>query len=455
MSRRPRARSAASSAPPKTLWSVTAIAPRPCASAWSSSSSTSIEQSCDQLVCRWRSATTSRASRAAAAWCAASAACDPRRRSPLRGRRAPLWSATSLLRDSRRRGARGSFVLDHPRGLGGGEFGLLGAPGRSNDRDAGRLRLGDEARQPSAAGTKIAACAEQLGAGRSGARGAHPHPPTQPRETPGREAGIRVRSSTSSQSGCCVSSRTSARRSGRSVCRHSITTSFRFPAGANNSGSIAVRYELVAAGETHRRRFRDLFVRREKRVDAREQPLALGARRWVAEPLGREERRGRERGRIAEREVREARQSRLEAVHDVEPAAGERERRGSRGRRPARPSGCGGRSARPGRSRSAPRSSSVPRSARRPAARSRARFEGARMVTAWPRRRSSRASPSTCSFTSCGCDQANGVTSAIRTSIESSAPAPSRARAASRAAGRRRSRRALAGQPLRDPRPGD
>ena len=33
-----------------------------------------------------------------------------------------------------------------------------------------------------------------------------------------------------------------------------------------------------------------------------------------------------------------------------------------------------------------------------------------------------RASPSTCSLTSCGCDQANGVTSAIRTLIESSAP---------------------------------
>src|SRR5439155_1702536 len=55
---RPRARSTASSAPPKTLWSVTAIAPRPWASAWSSSSSTSIEQSCDQPVWRWRSATT-------------------------------------------------------------------------------------------------------------------------------------------------------------------------------------------------------------------------------------------------------------------------------------------------------------------------------------------------------------------------------------------------------------
>ena len=43
--------------PPNTLWSVTAIAPSPSASAWSRRSSTSVEQSCDQLVCMCRSAT--------------------------------------------------------------------------------------------------------------------------------------------------------------------------------------------------------------------------------------------------------------------------------------------------------------------------------------------------------------------------------------------------------------
>ncbi len=52
---RVRASSTASSAPPKTLWSVTAMPPSPIASAWSSRSSVGIEQSCDHSVCRWRS----------------------------------------------------------------------------------------------------------------------------------------------------------------------------------------------------------------------------------------------------------------------------------------------------------------------------------------------------------------------------------------------------------------
>src|SRR5207248_6955064 len=63
---------------------------------------------------------------------------------------------------------------------------------------------------------------------------------------------------------------------------------------------------------------------------------------------------------------------------------------------------------------SATRSACSPSSsARRPAARSRARFEEARIVTEWPSRRSSSATPATCSLTSCGCDQANGVTRQI------------------------------------------
>ena len=54
---RPRASSTVSSAPPKTLWSVTAIAPSPSASAWSTSSAGSTVQSNDHEVCMWRSAT--------------------------------------------------------------------------------------------------------------------------------------------------------------------------------------------------------------------------------------------------------------------------------------------------------------------------------------------------------------------------------------------------------------
>src|SRR6266511_1797440 len=57
------------------------------------------------------------------------------------------------------------------------------------------------------------------------------------------------------------------------------------------------------------------------------------------------------------------------------------------------------------------------RSARLPARRSSARFEGQSTVTECPRRRSSRATPATWSFTSCGCDQENGVTRQMRRPI--------------------------------------
>ena len=53
-------------------------------------------------------------------------------------------------------------------------------------------------------------------------------------------------------------------------------------------------------------------------------------------------------------------------------------------------------------------------SARRPARRSAARLEGARTVTVWPSERRAAAIPATCSFTSCGCDHANGVTKQMR-----------------------------------------
>ena len=91
--------------------------------------------------------------------------------------------------------------------------------------------------------------------------------------------------------------------------------------------------------------------------------------------------------------------------------------RGSRARRPERRRGCG--------ARSAPRDRDdelavleravalrVPREAR-----SAARLDDATIVTACPRTRSSWAIPATCSFTSCGCDQAKGVTRQMRSAI--------------------------------------
>src|ERR671933_537390 len=55
------------------------------------------------------------------------------------------------------------------------------------------------------------------------------------------------------------------------------------------------------------------------------------------------------------------------------------------------------------------------RSVRRPASKSPARVDGATTVTSWPNERSASATPATWSFTSCGCDHANGVTRQMRT----------------------------------------
>ena len=240
---------------------------------------------------------------------------------------------------------------------------------------------------------------------------------------------MRVRRSTSS-------SRPAARARGRARAgagaRSAATPSPRAASSSRGEqlGVDPVRYELVTAGKADGRRFRDLLARRQQRVDARQQPFSLRAAGRVAKPLGREEGRSRER-----RQSRRARYERLGNPGSNPWTTSNRPRARASERLARTPTGT------PIRLRreigtagpmaiSSGGSSKAPSSARRPAARSRARFEGARTVTAWPRRRSSRASPSTCSFTSCGCDQANGVTSAIRTSIEFSAR---RARGASRA----------------------
>ena len=80
------------------------------------------------------------------------------------------------------------------------------------------------------------------------------------------------------------------------------------------------------AREADRRRCRGLLARRHERVEAPEQSVALRATRRVRESLGREEGRNRQRLRVAEREIRQRRQPRLEAVHDVEVTERKRER---------------------------------------------------------------------------------------------------------------------------------
>ena len=84
--------------------------------------------------------------------------------------------------------------------------------------------------------------------------------------------------------------------------------------------------EVVVAGEALRGSVARVSGERDERVDAREQLLALRPGRWIAEPIRGDERGDGARVRFAEREVRERRQPRLEAVDDVVVGGGQRER---------------------------------------------------------------------------------------------------------------------------------
>ena len=83
--------------------------------------------------------------------------------------------------------------------------------------------------------------------------------------------------------------------------------------------------DAVVAGKALPGGRRGALGRREQRVDAVEQPLALRLAGRIGEALRREERRDRERLRVAKGEVREARQPRLDPVDDVVPPFAERE----------------------------------------------------------------------------------------------------------------------------------
>jgi hypothetical protein len=86
----------------------------------------------------------------------------------------------------------------------------------------------------------------------------------------------------------------------------------------------AGREDAVVAGEALLRGRPGLLRQRDEHVDAPEQPLALRPGRRVGEPVAGDEGGDRQRVRVAEREVRERREARLEAVHDVVAALGER-----------------------------------------------------------------------------------------------------------------------------------
>ena len=96
-------------------------------------------------------------------------------------------------------------------------------------------------------------------------------------------------------------------------------------AGLEQLGVDSGRHDAVVAGKALRCRGGRRLGGREQGVDASEQLLSQRAPRRIAEPLGREERGDAERFGVAQGEVRDARQSWLEAVDDVEASLLERE----------------------------------------------------------------------------------------------------------------------------------
>ena len=371
---------------------------------------TSIEQSCDQLVCRCRSARIHGRSASGSPSTARRAGGAARRRVELvelalRRRRS---SGARRPRAPRAPRARGSSASSARRATAAAaSSGCSSTPGGVGDRRAGRRRLEPQARralrapgrrsQPrSGAGARLAARGASRTRHAVAQRARHVRPPDQrlrPQQDdlPARQLAQRAQH--------CAGER----RARPAATRATIS-------GASPPG----RKQLACRRPRRRARSRPGSARAaaaatslgrdEQRVDAREQALALRLARRVREPLGGEERR------------------------DARASA----RRAARGT-----TGSAGRARTRARRRSGPRASASVRLSRTPtgtpmllAARdrhgraerdhvrvgaalqrapagrsSRARFDGASTVTWCPSSRSSAAIPATCSLTSCGCDQ--------------------------------------------------
>ena len=204
-----------------------------------------------------------------------------------------------------------------------GELRLLADPRRSGDRGARGRRLerrtrgGLERRDEDRASSRIRRA--PLRRGRS-ARDAV----ASRRGIVGRPASGFVRRKTSSQSGSSRSARSTARRAG---ARRGATRARRAFASARTEelGVDAFGRGGSRPG-TARRRVRDLgeaaTSASTRRGAGRAAPSRAGSRAARRRRSSRPQRRC-----VAQREVREARQPRLEAVDDVEPAGGEREAR--------------------------------------------------------------------------------------------------------------------------------
>ena len=228
-------------APPKRLWSVTAIAPSPIASAWSSSSSTGIEQSCDHEVCMCRShvihgrpasgSPSRRGRRRRGAGCGRGGRARRRRRRS---------SGAPPPRAPRRRAARRSSSFSASRATAAAaSSGWVSTPGGSAATRAPEASASSRSRWlPSIAGTKIAALAEDR---RAGVRVAA-EPRVDARDEPAgdvRASGERPRPEQRElPAGQLVEHPDHApRATGRSSPRHSSTISRRFRPGRKSAVS--------------------------------------------------------------------------------------------------------------------------------------------------------------------------------------------------------------------------
>ena len=228
---------------------------------------------------------------------------------------------------------------------------------------------------------------------------------------------MRVRRTTSSQPGCGSSSCTRERRSGRAPSRHSSTTRFVFVVGANSVGSIPCATRSYRPGK------RASAAAATSGVVASSASMRPSSRSRWARPGGYERRSGEKNvAAVRAAQSRSARYERLGSPGSKPCTTSKRPRASASARLARTPTGTPIRlrreigTAGPSATNSPSNRLSL-RKTRLAWARSRARFDGARTVTSWPRCRSSPASAATCSLTSCGCDQANGVTRATRTRL--------------------------------------
>jgi hypothetical protein len=217
-------------------------------------------------------------------------------------------------------------VLHEARSLGGGELGLELAPVRRRDRRARGLRLDEHAREAVERRHEHRRFVEERGAALGVACGTHADAAAQRARQRGPSAertGAQQHELPVGLSTQLAYERSQQRPLRLPPLEHDHLLLLR---RGEELGVDAERHDLVTAGEAELGGLSRLGARGEQRVEPAQQALALRLARRVREPLRREEGRGREGGRVAKRQVREARQPRLEAVHDVEAGLqGERE----------------------------------------------------------------------------------------------------------------------------------